>query len=235
MLILVGSGGHRVRVRAPADRRPDVERLGFGIAVVGFSAVANLVVSAGRRRTARGPSPRRWRATRRTCAPTPSRRSACSPASCSCRSPARSGSTRWSRCSSRARSCGGLRILTRSSRVLVDEALPAEEHDAIREAEVAGVRGPRRRRLPQAAHAPRRRAPLRRPARAVRAGTSLEQAHETAHALQDAIARTAARRHRRADPPRARGPVAAGHRAAAGAGQRRLIAAEQATAKTTPA
>ena len=47
-----------------------------------------------------------------------------------------------------------------------------------------------------------------------RAGTTLEEAHRLAHDLQDAIA-LRARRRRRADPPRAGGPGAPGHGAAA--------------------
>ena len=80
----------------------------------------------------------------------------------------------------------GVRILTRSSRVLVDEALPAEELDAIRDEVVGfgdrGVAG---------FHALRaRRAGARRLVDLhvqFRAGTTLEDAHATAHALQDAI------------------------------------------------
>ena len=80
----------------------------------------------------------------------------------------------------------GVRILTRSSRVLVDEALPAEELDAIRQEVVdfgpRGVAG---------YHALRaRRAGARRMVDLhvqFRAGTTLEAAHQTAHELQDAI------------------------------------------------
>jgi len=80
----------------------------------------------------------------------------------------------------------GVRILTRSSRVLVDEALPASELDAIRDEVVGfgdrGVAG---------FHALRaRRAGARRLVDLhvqFRAGTTLEAAHATAHALQDAI------------------------------------------------
>ena len=87
-----------------------------------------------------------------------------------------------------ARSCvAGVRILTRSSRVLVDEALPASELDAIR-AEIRafgpqGVAGFHKLRA--------RRAGARRYVDLhvqFSPGTTLEHAHETAHALQDAIA-----------------------------------------------
>jgi len=81
----------------------------------------------------------------------------------------------------------GFKILNRSSRVLVDEALPANELDAIT-AEVRafgpqGVAGFHKLRA--------RRAGARRYVDLhvqFVAGTSLEQAHETAHRLQDAIA-----------------------------------------------
>jgi len=81
----------------------------------------------------------------------------------------------------------GFKILNRSSRVLVDEALPANELDAIT-AEVRafgpqGVAGFHKLRA--------RRAGARRYVDLhvqFVAGTSLEQAHDTAHRLQDAIA-----------------------------------------------
>jgi cation diffusion facilitator family transporter len=81
----------------------------------------------------------------------------------------------------------GVKILNRSSRVLVDEALPADELDAIT-AEVRsfgpqGVAGFHKLRA--------RRAGARRYVDLhvqFVSGTTLEQAHETAHRLQDAIA-----------------------------------------------
>jgi cation diffusion facilitator family transporter len=81
----------------------------------------------------------------------------------------------------------GFKILNRSSRVLVDEALPAEELDAI-SAEVRsfgpqGVAGFHKLRARRAGS--RRYVDLH--VQFV-AGTTLEQAHETAHRLQDAIA-----------------------------------------------
>jgi cation diffusion facilitator family transporter len=82
----------------------------------------------------------------------------------------------------------GVRLLTRSSRVLVDEALPAEEVAAIRaaieELAAAGVVGYHELRT--------RRAGSRRYVDMhvqFRSGTSLEEAHRTAHQLQDLIAR----------------------------------------------
>jgi len=80
----------------------------------------------------------------------------------------------------------GMRILTRSSRVLVDEALPADEQRAIREAVQSfgprGVAGYHKLRT--------RRAGARRYVDLhvqFRAGTTLEDAHAIAHELQDAI------------------------------------------------
>jgi len=82
----------------------------------------------------------------------------------------------------------GVRLLSRSSRVLVDEALPPDELEAIRETVVGfgpsrGVAGFHRLRA--------RRAGARRHIDLhvqFRAGTSLEDAHRLAHELQDAIA-----------------------------------------------
>ena len=83
-----------------------------------------------------------------------------------------------------------MRILTRSSRVLVDEALPADEQRAIREAVRAfgprGVAGYHKLRT--------RRAGARRYVDLhvqFRAGTTLEDAHAIAHELQDAHPRAA--------------------------------------------
>jgi cation diffusion facilitator family transporter len=80
----------------------------------------------------------------------------------------------------------GLRIITRSSRVLVDEALPVEEMDRI-EAAIAAARPPEM----AGYHRLRaRRAGNRRYVdfhAQFRSGTSLEQAHELAHKMRSAI------------------------------------------------
>jgi cation diffusion facilitator family transporter len=80
----------------------------------------------------------------------------------------------------------GVRLLTRSSRVLVDEALPAEEVAAIRGAieqfASRGVIGYHELRTRQAGS--RRYVDLH---IQFRSGTSLEDAHRTAHELQDLI------------------------------------------------
>jgi divalent metal cation (Fe/Co/Zn/Cd) transporter len=82
----------------------------------------------------------------------------------------------------------GFRLLFRSSRVLVDEALPPEEvaviRHAIEEFGAGGVVGYHELRT--------RRAGSRRYVDMhvqFRSGTSLEEAHHTAHKLQDTIAR----------------------------------------------
>jgi cation diffusion facilitator family transporter len=80
----------------------------------------------------------------------------------------------------------GLRIITRSSRVLVDEALPEDEMDrieaaiaAIRPAEMAGYHRLRARRAGS-----RRYVDMH---MQFRSGTSLERAHELAHDMRSAI------------------------------------------------
>jgi cation diffusion facilitator family transporter len=188
MLILVGSG---IIVFESVRKLIDgahVQRIGFGIAVVGISALANLLVSARIAGTARATS-----------------------------SPALEGDAahlRTDALTSIAVLCGlvlvqitgaawldpavalvvagaivttGVRILLGSSRVLVDEALPEDEREAIRTAVVAfgdrGVVGFHQLRT--------RRAGARRYVDLhlqFRAGTTLEQAHRIAHEIQDAIA-----------------------------------------------
>lgn len=188
MLILVGSGIIVFESVRRLIAGGTVGHLGFGIAVVGFSAVANLVVSAVIARTARATS-----------------------------SPALAGDAahlRTDAFTSVAVLVGlvlvqatgaewldpvvalvvaaaivnaGVRILLGSSRVLVDEALPEPEREAIHAAVVSfgdrGVVGYHQLRT--------RRAGARRYVDLhlqFRAGMSLEEAHETAHELQDAIA-----------------------------------------------
>jgi cation diffusion facilitator family transporter len=80
----------------------------------------------------------------------------------------------------------GIKLLLRASRVLVDEALPPEELDAVREAIEAfgprGVRGYHKLRARRAGS--RRYVDLH---VQFAGGTTLEAAHATAHQLQDAI------------------------------------------------
>ena len=108
----------------------------------------------------------------------------------------------------------GIKLLLRASRVLVDEALPPAELDAVRAAIAEfgplGVCGYHKLRARRAGS--RRYVDLH--VQFV-SGTTLEAAHETAHRLQDAIRRARARR-RRPHPPRARGERAPRHRGARG-------------------
>jgi cation diffusion facilitator family transporter len=187
MLILVGSGVIAFEaIRRLLDSAP-VEKLGFGIAVIAFSMVANLGVSTfiGRRaRQTDSPALEGDAAHLRTDALT-------------------SGGVlvalvlvdltgaTWldpaiALVVAVAIVASGLRILSRSTRVLVDEALPESEMSAIREEIRAfgprGVAGFHQLRT--------RRAGARRYVDMhvqFRAGTTLEDAHATAHALQDAI------------------------------------------------
>ncbi len=188
MLILVGSGVIVLESVRRLIAGSDVERLGFGIAVVGFSAVANLFVSASIARTARetqSPALEGDAAHLRTDALT-------SLAVMAGLVLVQLTGATWldpvaALLVAGAIVTAGVRIVLRSSRVLVDEALPAEERAAI-EAEVRafaprGVAGYHQLRT--------RRAGARRYVDLhlqFRAGMSLEQAHGIAHAIQDAIA-----------------------------------------------
>ncbi len=187
MLILVGAGIIIFEATRRLVDTPAVESLGVGIAVIGFSAVANLVVSTYLYRRADATE-----------------------------SPALEGDAAHLRTDA-ATSTGvlialvlvevtgveildpvvalvvavaivgaGVRILSRSSRVLVDEALPDEELAAVREAieaqappELAGFHKLRARRAGS-----RRYVDLH--AQFVE-GTTLSRAHEISHELQGAI------------------------------------------------
>jgi cation diffusion facilitator family transporter len=188
MLILVGSG---VIVYESIQRLVTgvhVQRLGFGIAVVGVSALANLLVSGSIARTARATDS-----------------AALAGDAAHLRTDAYTSigvllgltlvqitGAQWldpvvALLVAVAIVTAGLRILAGSTRVLVDEALPEDEREAIRATVVAfgdrGVAGYHKLRT--------RRAGARRYVDLhlqFRAGTTLEQAHEIAHAIQDAIA-----------------------------------------------
>ena len=187
MLILVGAGIIVFEATRRLASGSEVESLGVGIAVVGFSAVANFVVSGfiGRRAKTLG-------------------------------SPALEGDAAHLRADALtslgvlaglalvqvtdepafdsiaaivvavAIVVSGVRIMRRSSRVLIDEAPPAEELDRI-EASIAASRVPEM----LGYHKLRaRRAGSRRWIDLhvqFRDGTSLERAHEAAHQLRDAI------------------------------------------------
>lgn len=188
MLILVGSG---IIVFESVRRLivgGSVEHLGFGIAVVGFSALANLVVSATIGRTARAtssPALAGDAAHLRTDAYT-------SLAVLAGLALVQLTGAEWldpvvALLVAGAIVTAGVRLLMGSSRVLVDEALPEEERAAIHAEVIAfgdrGVVGYHKLRT--------RRAGARRYVDLhlqFERGTSLEQAHEIAHAIQDAIA-----------------------------------------------
>ena len=171
MLILVGSGGDRLRGGPPrSSTARELENLGIGIVVIGVRERRQPrrleLARSARARETESPALEGDAAHLRTDALHVDRRARRPRAGAA--SPARSGSTRSSRCvDRRARSsspaCGSS---TGSLRVLVDEALPDDELEAIREA-IEAFGAARRRRLPPAAHPPGRRAPLRRPARPV--------------------------------------------------------------------
>jgi cation diffusion facilitator family transporter len=187
MLILVGAAviiyeaTHRLVVGAHVDT------IGVGIAVMGFSGVANLAVSAFIGRQARlheSPALEGDAAHLRTDAYT----------SCGVLAGLLlvdlTGETSFDSITALAVAVAivgsGLRIITRSSRVLVDEALPVEEMDRI-EAAIAAARPPEM----AGYHKLRaRRAGNRRYVdfhAQFRSGTSLEQAHELAHRMRSAI------------------------------------------------
>jgi cation diffusion facilitator family transporter len=187
MLILVGAGIIVYEASRRLAAGADVDQLGFGIAVIGFSAVANLGVSTFLYRRARSTD-----------------------------SPALEGDAAHLRTDAMtsigvllalvlvevtgveeldaitalvvavAIVIAGVRIITRSSRVLVDEALPAEELEAVRSAiekhgaaELIGFHKLRARRAGS-----RRYVDLH---VQFRDGTSLGRAHEIAHELQGEI------------------------------------------------
>ncbi|MGN6871315.1 MAG: cation diffusion facilitator family transporter [Solirubrobacteraceae bacterium] len=187
ILILVGSVAIGFQAIRHLTGSGQVQRLGVGIAVVAFSLVANLIVSTVIARTARKTS-----------------------------SPALEGDAahlRTDALTSLAVLIGlalvaitgaqwldpvvalvvaasivvtGVRLLARSGRVLVDEALPADQvaaiRDAIEEFATRGVVGYHELRTRQAGA--RRYVDLH---VQFRHGTSLEDAHRTAHELQDVI------------------------------------------------
>ena len=167
MLILVGAGVIVYARSTHLVEGPEVESLGFGIAVVALRARWS-TWSSRPASTAARPRPTRPRstATPRTCAPTRSPRSACSSASRSSRSPARldrpGRRARRSPLRSSSPACGSspARGACWSTRRCPRTSCRDPRRDRV-------LRRPWRGRLPRAPHPPRRRAPLRRPARPV--------------------------------------------------------------------
>jgi cation diffusion facilitator family transporter len=187
MLILVGSGVIIFAAVRSLANGPEVHSLGFGIGVIGFSIVANVVVStkiARRARDTESPALEGDAAHLRTDAAT-------SAAVLLGLVVVQVTGATWldpaiALLVAAAIVYAGVRLLARASRVLVDEALPPEELDAVREAIAEfgprGVCGYHKLRARRAGS--RRYVDLH---VQFRAGTTLEDAHATAHALQDAI------------------------------------------------
>jgi cation diffusion facilitator family transporter len=187
MLILVGSAVIAFEaVRRLVDDSP-VERLGIGIGVIAFSMVANLVVSSSIARRARETESAALEgdaAHLRTDALT-------SAGVLVALILVQITGTRWidpvvALAVAAAIVTSGVRILTRSTRVLVDEALPAGEMQAIRDAvlefgprDVVGFHQLRTRRAGASRYVDLH--------VQFRRGTTLEAAHATAHELQHAI------------------------------------------------
>ena len=187
MLILVGSG---IIVYAAVRHLVvghELERLGFGIVVVGFAAVANLLISAWLRHKSRAyesPALEADAAHLRTDAYT------------SIGVVVGLGIVEWTGQTWVDPAIAlaiavvivvtGFRVLSRSWRELVDESLPEDElaavDDAVRCFGVRGVAGYHALRTRRAG--PRRYVDLH---VQFRSGTTLEDAHATAHALQDDI------------------------------------------------
>lgn len=187
VLILVGSGVIIFESVRRLIVGSHVEHLGFGIAIIGVSLVANIVVSTWLQRQADA-----------THSPALAADAAHLRADVLTSGGVMAGlvlveitGATWldpaaALLVGTAIVIAGLRILRRSSKALVDESLPDEELDAIREAVrvfgpygVAGFHKLRARR-----GGARRYVDLH---VQFRSGTSLEAAHRTAHELQDAI------------------------------------------------
>jgi cation diffusion facilitator family transporter len=188
MLILVGAGVIIFESLRRLAEGSEVESLGFGIAVIGFSAVANLAVSSYLYRQARiteSPALEGDAAHLRTDAATSLG------VLVGLVLVEVTGAT-WIDPAAALMVAGaivfaGVRILNRTSRVLVDEALPEEELAAVRQAisdhgapELVGFHKLRARRAGS-----RRYIDLH---VQFRDGTSLRRAHEVSHELQRAIA-----------------------------------------------
>jgi cation diffusion facilitator family transporter len=192
MLILVGAGVIIYEATRRLVAGSEIESLGVGIAVIAFSLVANLVVSTVlyRRASQHGSAALEGDAAHlRADALTSGGvliglalvEITGEPAFDAIAALIVAAAIVWS----------GIRILSRSSRVLVDEAPTPEELDRI-EAAIAGARPPemagyhklRGRRAGASLHIDLH--------VQFRAGTTLERAHELAHALREAIERETA-------------------------------------------
>jgi cation diffusion facilitator family transporter len=187
MLILVGSGVIIFAAVRSLANGPEVHSLGVGVGVIGFSIVANVFVStkiARRARDTDSPALEGDAAHLRTDAAT-------SAAVLLGLVIVQVTGATWldpviALLVAVAIVYAGVRLLARASRVLVDEALPPEELDAVRDAIAdfgpRGVCGYHKLRARRAGS--RRYVDLH---VQFRSGTTLEAAHATAHELQDAI------------------------------------------------
>jgi cation diffusion facilitator family transporter len=187
MLILVGSGVIIFAAVRSLANGPEVHSLGVGIGVIGFSIAANVVVStriARRARDTDSPALEGDAAHLRTDAAT-------SAAVLLGLVLVQLTGAAWldpviALVVATAIVYAGLRLLARASRVLVDEALPPQELNAVRDAIAEfgprGVAGYHKLRARRAGS--RRYVDLH---VQFTSGTTLEDAHATAHALQDAI------------------------------------------------
>jgi cation diffusion facilitator family transporter len=188
LLILVGSGVIVYEsVRRLATSQTEVESLGIGMAVIAVSIVVNVLVSgvlARRARETDSPALEGDAAHLRTDAAT-------SAAVLVGLALVQITGQTWldpviALVVAVAIVTAGVRLLMRASRVLVDEALPQEELDAVRDAIAEfgprGVRGYHKLRARRAGS--RRYVDLH---VQFASGTTLEDAHATAHELQDAI------------------------------------------------
>jgi cation diffusion facilitator family transporter len=187
LLILIGSAAIAFEAIRHLIRHTELRAVGLGIAVAAFSVVVNLLVSAIVARNGRrtiSPALEADAAHLRTDAMT-------SAAVCVGLTLVKTTGAQWidpaiALAVAAAILTTGVRLLLRASRVLVDEALPPDEVEVIRSAieEFAprGVVGYHELRT--------RRAGARRYVDLhvqFRSGTSLEDAHRTAHDLQDKI------------------------------------------------
>jgi cation diffusion facilitator family transporter len=188
ILILVGSATIAFEAIRRLAGHGSVHTVGLGIGVMAFSIAVNVVISivlAGRARETESPALDADAAHLRTDALTAA-------AVLAALALVKATGAQWldpvvALAVAAAIVVTGIRLLTRSSRVLVDQSLPADEVEAIRTAvEAFGPRGV------VGYHELRtRRAGARRYVDLhvqFRAGTSLESAHRTAHELQDLIA-----------------------------------------------
>jgi cation diffusion facilitator family transporter len=187
MLILIGAGVIVFEATRRLVGGAEVEALGVGIAVMGFSVVANLVVSAVLYRQARlheSPALEGDAAHLRADALTSLG------VLLGLALVELTGAVAFDSITALAVAAAivvsGLRIIRRSSGILVDEVLPPDEMDRIEAAiaaartpEVAGYHKLRARRAGSRRHIDLH--------VQYRSGTSLERAHELAHAMRDSI------------------------------------------------